>query len=197
MLQMAEEPNTPGSASIEPRPRRRKRPSTDPNLIEASQARVRARKAAELMIKENVTKAEAMRRVGYKESTIKSGNHIAIRSEFQRLLNQAIPASEIIEAIKRGIRSENMREFLNPQTGEVVAGQPQTDYHASAKFCELYSKVFGLIARQDELKVTHEVRLADEIAAARERAKLAAVTVDATPLDIVVGGDATTTNGRN
>jgi hypothetical protein len=176
------------------RPRRR---ATDPTLVEASAARVKARKAAHLMITKGMSKSEAMRKAGYSEGTIKSGNHVALRSEFQRLLNEALPASEVIDAIKRGIRSEVVREFLDPKTGQVVEGKPQSDYHASVKFCELYAKSFGIIARQDEIKVTHEVRLADEIAAARERAKLAAVTVDATPLDVVVGGSDTTTNSGN
>jgi hypothetical protein len=176
------------------RPRRR---ATDPTLVEASAARVKARKAAHLMITKGLSKSEAMRRAGYSEGTIKSGNHVALRSEFQRLLNEALPAGEVIDAIRRGIKSEVVKEFLDPKSGQVVEGKPQRDYHASVKFCELYAKSFGIIARQDELKVTHEVRLADEIAAARERAKLASVTVDATPLPIVVGEGDTTTNGRS
>jgi len=148
---------------------------------EASQARARARKVAQLMIQHNLTKSEAMRRVGYTEQTIKSGHHHAIRSEFQRLLNAAIPPEAVIEALKRGIDSKVVKEFLNPQTGEVVEGRPQTDYHASAKFVSLYAQVFGLTAREDFLNVQHNFSLAQEIAAARQRASTV-VDVVATPV---------------
>jgi hypothetical protein len=176
--------------------RRPRRLATDPTLVEASAARVKARKAAHLMITKGLTKTEAMRQAGYSEGTIHSGNHVALRSEFQRLLNEALPAGEVIDAIKRGVKSEVVKEFLDPKTGQVVEGRTQRDYHASVKFCELYAKSFGILARQDELKVTHEVRLADEIAAARERAKKAAtITVEATPLQVVAAEAEPTTDG--
>ncbi|MGH9404418.1 MAG: hypothetical protein ACRD3D_01120 [Terriglobia bacterium] len=148
----------------------------------ASASRVRARKAASLMLA-GATQRDAMRTAGFSESAVMRGakNEVeAVRKEFNRLLDKAIPPAMMVERALEGLNAMRIEAFLHKNTGAVVYSKPLPDNMSRFKNLELLAKMRGLIVRREESKVEHTIDLHQVISEARARAKSLPAGADAT-----------------
>ena len=125
---------------------------------------------------------DALVEAGYSQSTAtKAPGEIlkGLQTAFAEALDKILPREVMVTTLVEGLGATKATYVYNPKLGETETFE-QPDHFARVKSAELLGKLGGLIARKDEVKVTHGIDHASIIAARRRVGLLPQAEPDAT-----------------